>query len=83
MPCSPNQSHRRSAAWALVALLGLPPLGGCGPAQGTVQVAPESRHRGTDTPTKVRSGVDPSKLQDPAAPTENLPLGRGRGRSSL
>jgi hypothetical protein len=84
MPCSPHQRSRRSAPWALAAALGLPPLGGCGqPAEGTVQVAPESRHHGTDAVTKVRRGVAASKLKDPSAPVEPGQLGRGRGRASL
>jgi hypothetical protein len=75
---------RSPVVWALAALLGLLPLGGCGhPAEGTVQVAPESRHRGTDPATKVRRGVDPSKLKDPSAPAEPGKLGPGRGRASL
>ena len=75
---------RISAVWVLVAHVGLLPLGGCGhPGEGTVQVAPESRHRGTDQATKVRRGVNPAKLQDPSAPAEPGTLGPGRGRASL
>jgi hypothetical protein len=78
-----SRSHR-SAAWALVAWLGLLTPGGCGhPNEGTVQVAPESRHLRTDTATKVRPGVDPSKLKEPPAPAGTGPLGRARGRGSL
>jgi hypothetical protein len=79
-----RRRSRLSAVWVLGALLELLPLGGCGqPGEGTVQVAPESRHRGTDQATKVKPGVNPAKLQDPSAPTEPGKLGPGRGRASL
>ena len=81
---SPRKRSRLPTVWVLGALLGLLPLGGCGhPGEGTVQVAPESRHRGTDQATKVRRGMNPAKLQDPSAPAEPGTLGPGRGRASL
>jgi hypothetical protein len=84
MPCSSHERSRRSAAWAPVVLLGLLWLGGCSHStEGTIQVSPESRNRGTDAATKVRRDADSYQLKDPAAPTEPGQRGRGRGRASL
>ena len=84
MPDSLLTRKHLPALWAFAALLGLLPLGGCGhPAEGTVQVAPESRHRGTDAATKVKRGINPAKLKDPSTPAEPGTLGPGRGRASL
>jgi hypothetical protein len=84
MLVSLQKKSRVLALWAVAVPLGLLPLGGCGhPAEGTVQVAPESRHLGTDPVTKVRRGVNSSELKDPAAPAEPGKLGPGRGRASL
>jgi hypothetical protein len=84
MSYSPLKRSRVLAAWVLVALIGPLSLGGCGhPAEGTVQIATESRHLGTDPVQKVSRGVDRLKLKDPSAPAEPGKLGPGRGRASL
>jgi hypothetical protein len=69
-------------ACALAAATGVLSLPGCGdPAQGTVQVAPQSRHLGTDPVTKLRRGVDPSKVDARANRDRAGTLPRGRGRA--
>ena len=83
MPESPLKRRRAPVAWALAALLGAPPLAGCGhPAEGTVQVAPESRHLGADPVTKQLRGAERFKPKDAPGPVEPGKLPPGRGRMS-
>jgi hypothetical protein len=78
MACSLPKRSRITAVLALAALLGSLPLEGCD-NPGTIP--PIGRRRTTDPVQKVRRGVNPSKVKNPAAsPAEpgKLPPGRGR-----
>jgi hypothetical protein len=78
MPRSPHRRSRVPAVLALVVLLGSLSLVGCG---DPATIPPIPRRRTADPVQKVRRGIDPAKVKNPAAgPAEpgKLPPGRGR-----
>jgi hypothetical protein len=79
MCCSLLKSNRVPAVLALVALLGPLPLAGCD-NPGTIP--PIGRRPTADPVQKVRRGIDPSKVKNPAASPADLGKpSPGRGRA--
>jgi hypothetical protein len=84
MSCFTPSNRRTSAVLALMVVLGSLPAAGCGQsALGTIQVAPEARHRGTDPVAKERRDARRWKAKSVTAKyAEPGKLSPGRGRAS-